>query len=94
MNNVKSLITTSLAAVIAAGAVGGFSSSALAAEKADLEKCYGVAQAGKNDCKTLSNACAGHSVKDGQEDAFIALPKGTCERIVGGRLEASRAEAQ
>lgn len=93
MNNVKSLITASLAAVIAAGTVGGFS-SALAAEKKDLEKCYGVAQAGKNDCKTLSNACAGHSVKDGQEDAFIALPKGTCERIVGGRLEAPRAEAQ
>jgi uncharacterized membrane protein len=93
MNNVKSLITTSLAAVIAAGTVGAFS-SAWAAEKKDVEKCYGVAKAGQNDCKTLSNACAGHSLTDGQEDAFIALPKGTCERIVGGLREAPKAEAR
>jgi uncharacterized membrane protein len=64
---------------------------AFAAEKPDLEKCYGVAKAGKNDCKTLSNACAGHASMDNQKDAFIALPAGTCERIVGGSLEAPAA---
>ncbi|CAD6874635.1 hypothetical protein [Methylomonas fluvii] len=53
-----------------------------------MEKCYGVAKAGKNDCKTLSNACAGHSTADNQKDAFIAVPAGTCERIVGGSMEA------
>jgi len=86
MKNVNTVVTTALASVIALGSLG-LQSAAFAADKADLEKCYGVAKAGKNDCKTLSNACAGHSTSDGQKDAFIALPAGTCDRIVGGSLE-------
>jgi uncharacterized membrane protein len=76
-----------MASLIALGALG-LQSEAFAAEKAGVEKCYGVAKTGKNDCKTLSSACAGHSTSDGQKDAFIALPAGTCERIVGGSLQA------
>ena len=87
MKNVNTVVTTTLASIIALGALG-MQSEAFAAEKKDVEKCYGVAKMGKNDCKTLSNACAGHSLSDGQKDAFIALPKGTCERLVGGSLEA------
>lgn len=86
MKNTNAIVVSSLVAVIAMGALDA-QTNAYAEEK-NLEKCYGVSKAGKNDCKTLSNACAGHSMTDGQEDAFIALPKGTCERIVGGRLEA------
>ncbi|MGR9086507.1 MAG: BufA1 family periplasmic bufferin-type metallophore [Gammaproteobacteria bacterium] len=93
MKNVNTLVHSALATVIALGALGA-GPSVQAGEKKGVEKCYGVAKAGKNDCKTLSNACAGHSVTDGQQDAFIALPKGTCERIVGGSLEAPAAEAQ
>ena len=48
------------------------------------EKCYGVVKAGQNDCKTNTASCAGTSEKDGQPDAFVYLPKGTCEKIVGG----------
>jgi uncharacterized membrane protein len=93
MNNANTLVTAALASIIALGAVGT-QSTAFAAEKKDAEKCYGVAKAGKNDCKTLSNACAGHSMTDGQKDAFIALPKGACERIVGGSLQAPAADAK
>ncbi len=50
------------------------------------EKCYGVAKAGKNDCFTASTVCAGTSKTDGQRDAWIFVPKGTCEKIVGGSL--------
>lgn len=58
---------------------------ALAADKdTKPEKCYGVAKAGKNDCQTSTSACAGTSTKDGQKDAWLYLPKGTCEKIVGG----------
>jgi uncharacterized membrane protein len=89
MNHSKTLISTALASIIGLGALGA-QSTALAAEKKDMEKCYGVAKTGKNDCKTLSNACAGHSMTDAQKDAFIALPKGSCERIVGGTLEAPK----
>lgn len=55
----------------------------------NLEKCYGVAKAGKNDCQTTNSSCAGTSKKDAQTDAWISVPKGTCEKIVGGKLTAS-----
>lgn len=90
MNNTQSIVTTALASLIALGS----QSEAFAAQKKDMEKCYGVAKAGQNDCKTLSNACAGHSAQDGQKDAFIALPKGTCERIAGGSLAEPKAAAE
>jgi uncharacterized membrane protein len=50
------------------------------------EKCYGVVKAGMNDCATATASCASSATKDGQADAFILLPKGICERLVGGQL--------
>ncbi|ANE56136.1 DUF2282 domain-containing protein [Methylomonas sp. DH-1] len=87
MKNPNTVVSTALASILAMSALG-LASGAEAAEKTDMEKCYGVAKAGKNDCKTLSNACAGHAMTDNQKDAFIALPAGTCERISGGSLQA------
>lgn len=52
----------------------------------NMEKCYGVSKAGKNDCQTASSSCAGTSKKDAQADAWLSLPKGTCAKISGGRL--------
>ncbi len=62
------------------------STHALAATKSKMEKCYGIAKAGMNDCQTATAKCASSSTKDGQRDAFIFLPKGICSRIVGGNL--------
>jgi uncharacterized membrane protein len=87
MKNTHTVVTTALASLIALGAMGAQTASA-AEDKKDMEKCYGVVKAGKNDCKTMSSACAGHSTTDAQPDAFVALPKGTCERLAGGSLEA------
>ncbi|HEV2613613.1 MAG TPA: DUF2282 domain-containing protein [Gammaproteobacteria bacterium] len=53
-----------------------------------MEKCYGISKAGMNDCQTANGSCAGSAVKDHQRDAFIFLPKGICNRIVGGELTA------
>jgi uncharacterized membrane protein len=76
------LISTALASLIAFGAL---SSSAQAAdEKAATEKCYGVAEAGKNDCAANGHSCAGQAAKDANGKEWIKVPKGTCERIVGG----------
>jgi uncharacterized membrane protein len=79
---------TSKAAILAAaiGSVFMLSATAFAADDANTEKCYGVAKAGKNDCAGAAHACAGQSSKDKSAREFIALPKGTCERIVGGSL--------
>ncbi|MGF1686921.1 DUF2282 domain-containing protein [Photobacterium japonica] len=60
--------------------------SAVAAE--GKEKCYGVVKAGKNDCATKTSSCAGTSKVDGQKDAFVMVPKGLCDRLVGGDKEA------
>ncbi len=44
-----------------------------------LEKCYGVALKGHNDCKAAAGTtCAGTSTVDYQADAFKLEPKGTC----------------
>jgi len=56
----------------------------------EAEKCYGVAKAGKNDCQTANSSCAGTSKRDGQGDAWIYVPAGTCDRVVGGSLQARR----
>ncbi len=52
-----------------------------------FEKCFGVAKAGKNDCQTSHSSCAGTSKRDGQGDAWIYLPAGTCDRLVGGSTQ-------
>jgi uncharacterized membrane protein len=62
------------------------SATAFAADEGNSEKCYGVAKAGKNDCAGAAHACAGQSSKDANAKEFIKLPKGTCERVVGGSL--------
>ena len=51
------------------------------------EKCYGVAKAANNDCFKASNSCAGTTASDNQRDAWIYVPKGTCEKISGGSLD-------
>ena len=54
------------------------------------EKCYGVAKAGKNDCASGANSCAGHTTRDGDKSAFIAVPAGLCARLVGGSTTAGK----
>ena len=52
-----------------------------------MEKCYGIAKSGQNDCGTVAGACAGDANFDNDKQAWIALPKGTCHKIVGGSLK-------
>ncbi len=47
-----------------------------------MENCYGVALAGKNDCKAgPGTTCSGTSTVDYQGNAFKAVPAGTCTKI-------------
>ena len=47
--------------------------------KSELEKCYGVAMAGKNDCAAgPGTTCAGTSKADYQGNAWKHVPKGSC----------------
>ena len=53
----------------------------------EAEKCYGIAKAGKNDCQTANSSCAQTSKRDGQADAWVYVPVGACEKVVGGSLQ-------
>ncbi len=81
----KSPAITAIGALLAIGA-SALAPPASAADKADEEKCYGVAKAGKNDCAAGSHSCAGQSKASGDGRDFVTVPKGTCERLNGGSL--------
>ncbi len=78
----KAIVTSAITAALALAPIAG-------AQAADQEKCYGVAKAGKNDCKAgPGTSCAGTSTTDGQGNAWMLVIEGTCEKIVGGSLAA------
>lgn len=85
--NKKALVYSALAGALALGVA---TAPAMAAD-ADKEKCYGVAKAGKNDCANAAgtHSCAAQSSVDGGKDEWVYVPKGLCEKLVGGSLEAT-----
>lgn len=68
--------------VLAAGITAGLAATPATAAKGDMEKCYGVAKAGENDCAAgPGTSCAGTSTKDYQGNAWKLVKAGTCENI-------------
>lgn len=81
----NTLTTRTLSAATLALALGSALSIAalpLNAHAADdMEKCFGVALKGKNDCAAgAGTTCAGTSKLDHQANAWKLVPKGTCEK--------------
>ena len=82
MNN-RLILASAFAAALAAPA---FLSAQKPAEMPSFkaEKCYGIAKAGKNDCaSTGNNSCGGTSRRDADAKAWMFVPEGYCDRIVG-----------
>ncbi|MEO8001458.1 MAG: DUF2282 domain-containing protein [Arenimonas sp.] len=68
-----------LALAAALGAALTVSASPVSAAAPAMEKCYGVAAAGKNDCAAgPGTTCAGTSKKEHQASAWKNVPAGTC----------------
>jgi len=84
MINQKKIIRSAITAFLAISSVSVYAEGDTAAQS--TEKCYGVAKAGMNDCATATASCAGSATSDKQSDAFILIPKGLCQRLVGGSL--------
>lgn len=82
------LIKAALTSAMAIGLVTV--SSAALAGKPGMEKCTGVAKAGKNDCGTSQHACAGQAKTDGDAEEWVYVPEGTCEKLVGGKIKAKK----
>ena len=80
MNNKTTRTLSTAALALALGSA--LSIAALPAHAADdMEKCFGVAQAGKNDCAAgAGTTCAGTAKTDYQANAWKLVPKGTCEK--------------
>ncbi len=72
-------------AALAAGAAlaqGMDAKKEQAQSQPEMEKCYGVSMAGKNDCAAgPGTTCAGTSKVDYQGNAWKFVPKGTCTSI-------------
>ncbi|MGD9472891.1 MAG: DUF2282 domain-containing protein [Novosphingobium sp.] len=75
--------TRSIAALAGVAMAGTLAAqSAVAAERAPMEKCYGVARAGQNDCAAgAGTSCAGTSTRDYQGNAWKLVAKGSCTAI-------------
>lgn len=85
MKNWTNTASFATALALAAAAVIA-STSANAKDK--MEKCYGVALAGENDCAAgPGTSCEGTSSVDYQGNAWKMVPAGSCESIElqGGR---------
>lgn len=69
-------------------ALGLTANASAADKKVEMEKCYGIAKTGMNDCssKKAGHSCAGQATRNGDANDFVALPKGTCNKIAGGSL--------
>ncbi|MDF4207690.1 DUF2282 domain-containing protein [Pseudomonas protegens] len=100
MSNTRTLSTTAL--VLALGSalsVAALPTTAHAAD--DMEKCFGVAMKGKNDCAAgAGTTCAGTSKVNDQANAWKLVPKGSCEKTASstsptgfGQLEAFKAKS-
>ena len=79
------------AAIAAIGGLLGLGLAGMAgagpvAPQPNMDKCYGVVKAGKNDCAGPTHSCAGESKMDGGGKDWIYVPKGTCERLANGSL--------
>jgi uncharacterized membrane protein len=76
MNAMRRTTLIAIAGAMTA-AVTGLQAGDVQAE--DMEKCYGVALKGQNDCAAgEGTSCAGTSTIDYQGNAWKLVPKGTC----------------
>ena len=79
----KNQTTRTLSAAALALALGSALSIAARPAQAadDMEKCFGVAMKGHNDCAAgAGTTCAGSAKTDHQANAWKLVPKGTCEK--------------
>lgn len=76
-HHVKNL---AVAGAVAAAFASHFATPAAA--EGEMEKCFGVAMAGENDCGAgAGTTCAGTSTVDYQGNAWKLVPAGTCETM-------------
>jgi uncharacterized membrane protein len=86
MNTTQSILSAAIGGLLVFGMVGNVSAADMT-----KEKCFGIAKAGNNDCSSnkSAHACAGQATRNNDPMDFVAVPKGTCDKIAGGSLTPS-----
>lgn len=84
MTKTEKLLATAVSSAFALGALGSLNLAS--AQDAEMEKCYGVVKAGKNDCAGPGHSCQGQAKEDSDPAEFILVPTGTCERLSNGEV--------
>lgn len=84
MKNAKTAITSAMAGAIALCSLAG--SAQVYAAHEDEEKCAGIVKAGQNECATSQTACHSSVKVDNHPEAWIYVPKGTCDKIAGAHV--------
>lgn len=81
--NIPAKLLVAAGALLALGANAAVAQTIPTAEQErGMEKCYGVAKAGQNDCAAgPGTTCAGTSTRDYQGNAWKLTPRGTCTAI-------------
>lgn len=76
------MIDKTAAMTLAASLATALSMAGTAVQAQEMEKCFGVALAGENDCAAgPGTTCAGTSTVDYQGNAWTLVPAGTCTQI-------------
>ena len=82
----------SLFSVTVAGTASAMKPDWAKKEGIKVEKCAGIAKKGLNDCSANGHFCAGQAAKDNDPNEWVFLPKGTCDKLVGGKLLEKKAK--
>ncbi|HEY1124333.1 MAG TPA: DUF2282 domain-containing protein [Sphingobium sp.] len=76
------IVATTASAALIASLAAGIANAGPVKPQPNMDKCYGISLAGKNDCKAgAGTSCAGTSRVNYQGDAWKYVAKGTCTKI-------------
>lgn len=89
----KRIVAAAIAGLFALGTASGTAfAQAAKAEPKGMEKCWGVAKAGKNDCGSnkTAHSCAGQAKVDNDLMDFKYVKTGTCKSMGGSMTQGKK----
>jgi uncharacterized membrane protein len=87
--NTRDAINAGVLLAVAAAMIGAVSMSVRHNGQGPIERerCYGITKAGQNDCANAVHSCAKRANVDHDQREWIAVPKGTCQRLAGAVMD-------
>ena len=87
--NTRDTLNAGILLSVAAAMIGAVAMSVRHDSGASIERerCYGITKAGQNDCANAVHSCAKQSKADSDQREWVAVPKGTCQRLAGGAMD-------